>query len=150
MPRGFEIDDVLYSHVKFSKEQRGDILYTNEEELEKQREVFKKGSLIAEYVGFQIQKDQLGEVEGNFPCNRKYIVNDTGEYVTILVGEEVDLMNKQEDFDILDKVKVLESRGVDEQILKMQQKYLKEKNFNVEEVKKRMSKLEKKLESFKI
>ena len=57
MPMGFEIDDVLYSHVKFSKEQRRDILYTNEEDLEKQREVFKKGSLIAEYVGFQIQKD---------------------------------------------------------------------------------------------
>ena len=120
MPMGFEIDDVLYSHVKFSKEQRRDIIYTNEEDLEKQREVFKKGSLIAEYVGFQIQKEQLGEVEGNFQSNRKYIVNDTDEYVTVLVGEEVDLMNKQEDFDILDKVKVLESRGVDEQVLKMQ------------------------------
>ena len=150
MPRGFEIDDVLYSHVKFSKEQRRDILYTNEEDLEKQREVFKKGILIAEYVGFQIQKDQLGEVEGNFPSNRKYIVNDTDEYVTVLVGEEVDLMNKQEDFDILEKVKMLENRGVDEQVLKMQQKYINEKNFNIEELQKRMSKLEKKLESFKI
>ena len=55
----------------------------------------------------------MGEVEGNFPSNRKYIVNDTDEYVTVLIGEEVDLMNKQEDFDILDKVKVLENRGVD-------------------------------------
>jgi len=42
-------------------------------------------------------------------------VNDTDEYVTVLVGEEMDL-----------------------------------KNFNIEEVKKRMSKLEKKIESFKI
>ena len=52
MPRGFDVDDALYAHVKFSNEQRRDVLYTNEEDLEKQREVYKKGSLIAEYVGF--------------------------------------------------------------------------------------------------
>ena len=56
----------------------------------------------------------MGEVEENFPSNRKYIVNDTDEYVTVLVGEEVDLMNKQEDFDILNEVKILENRGVEE------------------------------------
>ena len=35
MPRGFDVDDALYAHVKFSKGQRRDILYTNEEDSEK-------------------------------------------------------------------------------------------------------------------
>ena len=70
-----------------------DILYTNEEDPEKQREFYEKGNMIAEYVGFQVHKDKLKEVERNFPSHKKYITNDTGEFVSVLVGEEVDFMN---------------------------------------------------------
>ena len=110
----FTIDDVLYAHVKYSKVQNRDILYSSEEDPEKQREVFRKGSIIAEFVGFEVKKEQLKEVERNFPSNKKYITNDTGEYVTILVGEEAGLLNNKEDYDIFDKVKILENNGVNE------------------------------------
>ena len=52
LPIKFGIDDALYAHVKFSKVHKRDILYTNEEDPEKQREFYVKGSMIAEYVGF--------------------------------------------------------------------------------------------------
>ena len=51
-----------------------------------------------------MHKDKLKEVERNFPNNKKYVVNDTKKYVTVLVGEEVDIMNNKEDIDIFDKL----------------------------------------------
>ena len=55
------IDDALYAHAKFSQVERRDVLYTTCSDVDQAGEVFTKGRLIAEYVGFQIQKDKLGE-----------------------------------------------------------------------------------------
>ena len=72
--------------------EKKDILYVKVDDVEntnKIDEFYKKGRLISEYVGFQVEKDKIGVLVDHFSSKRKYVNCKMAKYTTLIVGGEV-------------------------------------------------------------
>lgn len=60
------------------------------------------------FVGFVLKKDILEEFLKHFPLNEKYSTNELDEWITIVTGSEMMLMDQEEMVEQVEKDKVIE------------------------------------------